>query len=115
MGVRYCVEIADGPSADYTFAYFDSDDHLADFLFRHEQVDVRIEGEFGADGEDPFRIILCSFPRDQRERFLATVEMIPGLMDYAGRKGYDAFCREFLLGAARYLEQNGGGGITRPQ
>lgn len=104
----YYIEITDGPSADYHFAYFDSHDHLADFLFSHENLDVSVEGEFGAD-DDPYRIIMCSVPRNQRKHFLSTLALIPGLMEYAGREGYDEFCMDFMRGADRYMNRRAGG------
>ena len=104
MGSRYIFEISDGPSKHYHFAYFDTEDHLADFLFAHEHVDVTIEGEFGAE-DDPYRIIMCQIPKDQRNRFLRCVEMMPELMEYVGKTDYDDFCRDFMMNAARFMNR----------
>ena len=108
MGSRYIFEISDGPSQNYHFAYFDTDDHLAGFLFAQEHVDVTIEGEFGAE-DDPYRIVMCKIPKKQRDRFLRCVEMLPGLMEYMGKTDYDDFCIEFMKGAARYMDRQEAG------
>lgn len=100
---RYIFEITDGPSKDYDFAYFDTKDHLAGFLFAHEHVDVTIEGEYGAE-DDPYRIMLCQVPREQRDGFMRYVDMIPGLMAYAGKKDYDDFCMNFMMDAAHFFD-----------
>ena len=105
MGSRYIFEISDGPSKDYHFAYFDTDEHLADFLFAHEHVDVTIEGEFGAEG-DPYRIIICQISKEQRDKFLRCVEELPGLMANVGKTDYDDFCIGFMMNAANYMACN---------
>ena len=102
MGARYIFEIKDGPSRYDHFAYFDTEEYLADFLFEYEHVDVTKEGEFGAE-DDPYRLIMCRIPRKQRERFLRCAEMLPGLMAYVGKNDYDEFCRDFMTNAARYM------------
>ena len=102
MGSRYIFEISDGPSQYYHFAYFDTDDYLADFLFAHEHVNVTIEGEYGAE-DDPYRIIMCQVPKTQRNQFLSCIEMLPELMTYVGKTDYDDFCINFMTNAARYM------------
>jgi len=96
MGPRYCFEIVDGMAMNYTFAYFDTHDHLADFLFDHENVRITVEGEFGAEG-DPYRIVLCRVALKDREGFLRAVDLLPSLMRYVGKTDYDEFCRGFMM------------------
>ena len=103
MKRRYLFEITDGMSPFYTFAYFDTEDHLADFLFDREKVDVTVEGEFAAE-DDPYRIILCHIPRKQREAFLRAVDDLPAWMAHLGKPDYDAFCIGFLLNANAYMK-----------
>jgi len=98
--MRYCFEIADGFSPDDCFAYVDTEEHLAGFLFSYERVGMTIEEEFGADG-DPYRIILCRVPRERRAAFLKVIDLLPGLMAYAGRKDYDAYCTDLMTRAAQ--------------
>ena len=102
MGSRYIFEISNGPSKHYHFVYFDTEDHLADFLFAHEHVDVTIEGEFGVE-DDPYLIIICQIPKDQCDRFLRCIEMLPELMKYVGKTDYDAFCLNIMMNAAHYM------------
>ena len=99
----YVFRIAGGPAPYEHYAYFDTEDHLADFLFAQEQVEVTIEEEFGFEG-DPYSVILCRIPPAQREGFLKAIDLLPGLMAYVGRTDYDDFCRNMMLGAARFLE-----------
>ena len=102
MGTRYCFEISDGPRTDYWFAYFDTSDRLGSFLFEQEKVKMTVEGIYGK-AEDPYRIVLCRIPREQRDAFLNTVDLLPGLMEYAGKKGYDDFCRGVMLNAYHHF------------
>jgi len=106
MGPRYCFEIADGPAMYYWFAYFDTHDHLADFLFEHEHVSITVEGEFGAE-DDPYRIILCRIARKDRESFLHAVDLLPSLMAYVGKTDYDEFCQGVMLDAYRHISRQG--------
>ena len=102
MKRRYLFEIADGPSPYYCFAYFDSDEHLADFLFAREHVDVTILEEYAAD-EDPFQIVLCRIPRKHRSGFLRAIEDLPELMSEVGKTDYDEFCQNYMLRAAQFM------------
>ena len=70
--------------------YFDTHDHLADFLFEHEHVSITVEGEFG-DEDEPYGIILCRIAREDRESFLHAVELLPSLMAYVGKTDYDVW------------------------
>ena len=99
MEPKYCIEITDGPSPDCRFAYFDSDDGLGQFLFEHEHVRLEVEQEYGEEGA-PYRIVRCRVPREDREAFLRTVDLLPGLMAYVGRTDYEAFCRGILREAS---------------
>lgn len=103
MNGRYYVEIADGLSTHYCFSYIDTLDNLADFLFDHLKIDVEREMEFHYD-DDPFKIVMCHIPRQQRAAFLRAVGLLPALMAYAGQEGYDEYCMDFMLNAARYMK-----------
>ncbi len=102
MVSRYCMEIKDGPSPYNWFAYFDTDDRLAQFLFDYEKVDITVEGEYGKQ-EDPYRIILVRIPGSQRLAFLKVIDLLPGLMEYLGKTDYDDFCRGVLADADRIV------------
>ena len=99
MANRYYFEITDGPKPYYCFAYFDTEDHLGSYLFELEHVDVTVESEYGAE-DDPYRIILCRIPLDQRDNFLHVVELLPELMNYVGNTDYDDYCMNFMKNAA---------------
>lgn len=105
MKPRYCFEIAEDLSTHYCFSYIDTVDNLADFLFHHLKIDVEPEMEFHND-DDPFKVVMCKVPRDQREEFLKAVDLLPGLMDYVGKTGYDEFCLDLMKNAARYIMKN---------
>ena len=98
MNPKYYMEIVDGdaPSPYDWFAYFDTDEYLAHFLFKHENVEVEVEGEYGKE-EDPYRIILCRVPRKDRAVFLKVMNLLPAFMAYAGKTDYEAYCRERML------------------
>ena len=89
------------PAEFCRFAYYDTDKYLADFLFARENVAVEVEGEF-TNGQDPYRIIRCRVPREQREAFLRAVDRLPDWLAYVGRKDYDAYCLSVLLDAVQY-------------
>ena len=103
MNPRYMFEICDGISPYYYFAYFDTEEHLADFLFAHENVDVTIENEFAAE-DDPYHIILCRVPKKNRDGFLRVIDLLPGLMAYVGRTDYDEFCLNMMIRATQYAK-----------
>ncbi len=98
MSARYCIEITDGISPDYCFTYFDTADHLADHLFSYLKVSKQIEMEFSND-ENDYRVIIARIPREDRAGFLRVIDLLPGVMAYAGYTDYDEFCRNFLLDA----------------
>lgn len=98
MSARYCIEITDGMSPDYCFTYFDTADHLADHLFSYLKVSKQTEMEF-SNNENDYRVIIARIPREDRDGFLRVIDLLPGVMAYAGYTGYDEFCRNFLLDA----------------
>ena len=114
MSARYCVEIADGMSPDYCFSYFDTADHLADHLFSYLKVSTQTEMEFSNDVND-YRIIMVRIPREDRASFLRAIDLLPGLMAYAGYTDYDEFCTNFLLDAQDCLvtQQRKGSGMVQ--
>jgi len=80
------------------YVYFDTDKHLADFLFAREKVTVEPEEE--RSGENGFcRIIRCRVPRVQREAFRRAMDALPDWMAYVGRRDYDAYCLSVLMDA----------------
>lgn len=104
MKRRYLFEIPDGPSPYYGFAYFDTEEHLADSLFAREHVDVTILGELEEeDVEEPFRFVLCRVPREQRSGFLRAIDDLPDLMSAMGKTGYDEFCQTVMLHAPQFM------------
>ena len=115
MNPRYCFEIAEDLSARYCFSFVDTEDGLASFLFSHLKVDVEEEMEFRYD-DDPFRIVMCHIPRHQWEDFLRAIELLPGLMAYAGKEGYEEYCLDLMRNAAQFLRSRPDkGGLTPPQ
>ena len=111
MNPRNCFEIADGLSTDDCFAYIDSADNLADFLFDQLKIDAEREMEFH-HGDEPFKIVMCRIPRQQRETFLKAIGVLPGLMDYVGITGYKEYCMEIMRNAARLLKGKEAAGNT---
>ena len=111
MNPRYCIEIADGTTTHYYFSYIDTDDNLADFLFSHLKIDLEREMEFHYDN-DPFKIVMCRIPQEQRELFLKAVDLLPGLMAYVGKTGYEEYCVDLMTNAARFLDEKQGKGGT---
>ena len=104
---RYVMEIDYGLSTHYGFSYIDTEDGLADLLFSHLKVDVEQDMEFRQD-EGPYRIVMCKVPREQRAEFLRAIGLLPALMDYAGRKDYEDYCRRFFWNARLFFRRNKG-------
>lgn len=113
MNPRYCFEIAEDLATRYCFSYIDTEDGLASILFDHLKVDVEEEMAFHNDDE-PFRIVLCHIPRSQRKEFLQAVELLPALMAYAGKEGYEEYCLDLMRHAARFMEKRRGGDRITP-
>ena len=102
MGIRYCIEIAGGPAGTSCFAYVDSPDGLADIVLDHLKVDAGKEMVF-RNKKDPYRIILCRIPQEQREAFFRAIDLLPAFMAYDGRADYEDYCRGFFTTAYRYM------------
>ncbi len=115
MALRYVIEITDDPSGHCCFSYIDTEDSLAGILFEHLKIDAEQEMVFHRDN-DPYRIVVCRVPREQREAFLRAMDLLPSLMEYAGRTDYEEYCLEFFLYSERRLRENrNSGNITRLQ
>ena len=102
MNSMYCFEITDEFPDRCCFSYIDSEDGLASILFDHLKVDVEEEMVFHYD-DDPFRIVMCHIPRNQREAFLRAIDLLPSFMAYAGKEGYEEYCLNLMGNAARYM------------
>jgi len=76
MKQRFAMEILNESPAFCGFAYFDTEDHLADFLFADAEIDVEILREYGVE-EEPYRVIECRIPKDQRDGFLSCINLLP--------------------------------------
>ena len=113
MKTRYCIEITGDPSPDYHFAYFDTDEYLAFFLFKYERIDVTIDAEYGAE-DDPYRMVECRVPKEQRKAFLHAMDLLPAFMAYAGKADYTDYCREFFLNAGQFLTRRREAGRITP-
>ena len=107
----YFFEITDGLSADYCFSYFDTKDNLALLLFSHYHLDVTIEEVYGKE-EEPYRIVLCRIPKEQREQFLRTLTLLPSMMAYAGHADYEDYCRAVMMEADSFRTEHDAAGIT---
>lgn len=95
MKQRFAMEILNESPAFCGFAYFDTEEHLADILFADAEIDVEILREYGSE-EDSYRVIECRIPKDQRASFLNCIDLLPQVMNYVGRTDYADYCREFL-------------------
>lgn len=105
MARRYCIEITEGLSTHYCFSFIDTVDGLARILFDHMKIDVVPDMEFHGDDDDPYRIVMVKIPRSQREAFLKAIELLPGLMRYAGMTDYEDYCRMFFADARQFLSR----------
>jgi len=105
MNRRYVAEISYGIPTHYGFSYVDTEDGLADFLFAHLKIDVKPDVVFHNEN-DPYRIVMCKIPRGEREVFLRAIDLLPGLMAYAGKKGYEEYCSRFFRDAERWLAEH---------
>lgn len=114
MKCRYLIEITDGPTPYYHFVYFDTEDHLARFLFARDSVEVTVEGEYGNE-EEPYRFIACRIPLSQREAFLQVIDELPEWMKYLGKTDYDEFCRNVLEDMAAFQASGRMAGDSRLQ
>ena len=103
MRMRYCIEIKDAPPAECCFAYFDTEEFLARHLFEYEKIDLSVDEVYGTD-DDPYLIIECRFPREQRAAFLHAIDMLPSLMAYAGKTDYDDYCRDRMMKAMQFMQ-----------
>ena len=101
MRRRSCLNTVNRSSGYDRFAYYDTDKYLADYLFAREKVDVTVEKEI-VNKTDPYRIIRCRVPRDQREAFQRALDAMPDWLAYVGRKDYDAYCLSVLLDAVQH-------------
>ena len=111
MPRRYVVELVDGPSTHYGFAYIDTEDNLAALIFDHLKMDVLTDLVYQLDEDDPYRVVLVRIPRTQREAFLHAIDLLPAFMAYAGKEDYEEYCRAFFTKAGRWL--NGQGAAER--
>ena len=114
MVSRYTAEIGHRLPARFTFSYVDTKNGLADLLFRHLKIEIVPEMELSNDG-DPFRVVICRVPGEQREDFFRAVDLLPALMSYAGYTDYEKYCREFFLNAQRDTGVSGTAGETGSQ
>ena len=108
MKRRYIMEIGENSPLYYYFAYFDTEEYLADFLFHREKVDVTVEGEYWEE-EEPFHIVQCRIPKAQRAAFLRAIDDLPDWMASLGRAGYDEYCHGFLRRAAEFRDRKAAG------
>ena len=104
MPRRYVVELVDGPSTHYGFAYIDTEDNLAALVFDHLKVDAQTDMVFQLEEDDPYRIVMVRIPRDQREAFLHAIDLLPAFMAKAGMADYEEYCRAFFTKAGRWLK-----------
>ena len=68
------------------FIYFDTENHLAETIFRFEGVDADIRLEIIVES-DPYRTILCRIPIDQ-----TVPELHRSDARYDGIRGSDGLC-----------------------
>ena len=90
------------PSLYCRYAYIDLGDHLADSLFRRQNISVKFEQEF-SNKVSPYRLIVCKVLPWHREGFLKAVEQLPDKMNLLGFNDYQDFCREYLDDTENWL------------
>ncbi len=56
-------------------------------------------------GDNPYWLILCKVPKDQRVRFMECIDLLPGVMENAGMKGYVNYCQRYISGFMQYIEE----------
>ena len=114
MQCNYLFEITGGPSLYCSFAYIDTEDHVADVLFTCEHVDAEIRNEYILRNS-PYRIVECRVPISQRESFLDCMDLLPAAMECNGMTDFEDYSRNFMEKADRMLagEDAPGGGWTR--
>ena len=83
------------PSLYCRYAYIDLGDHLADSLFRRQNISVKFEQEF-SNRVSPYRLIICRVLPWHREGFLKALSQLPNKMNLLGFNDYQDFCREYL-------------------
>ncbi len=92
------------PSLYCRYAYIDLEDHLADSLFRRQNISVRFEREF----ENPingYRLIICKILPWHREGFLKALSQLPGKMNLLGFNDYQDFCRDYLDYSESWMQE----------
>ena len=55
-------------------------------------------------GDNPYWLILCKVPKDQRVRIMECIDLLPGVMENAGMKGYVNYCQRYI----RFYEVSSG-------
>ena len=83
------------PSLYCRYAYIDLGDHLADSLFRRQNISVKFEQEF-SNKVSPYRLVICKVLPWHREGFLKALGQLPNKMNLLGFNDYQDFCREYL-------------------
>ena len=90
------------PSLNCRYAYIDLEDHLADSLFRRQNISVKFEQEF-SNKVGPYRLIICKVLPWYREGFLKALGQLPDKMNLLGFNDYQDFCREYLDDTENWL------------
>ena len=90
------------PSLYCRYAYIDLEDHLADSLFRRQNISVKFEQEF-SNKVSPYRLIICKVLPWHREGFLKALSQLPDKMNLLGFNDYQDFCREYLDDTENWL------------
>ena len=78
----------------YRFAFWDTEDYLADQLFIRHRVRVRFGDEY-VHPEYPYRVIFCRIRRKDKQRFLDALAEMSNKMALLGHPDYDAFCESW--------------------
>lgn len=90
------------PSLYCRYAYIDLGDHLADSLFRRQNISVKFEQEF-SNKVSPYRLVICKVLPWHREGFLKALGQLPNKMNLLGFNDYQDFCREYLDDTENWL------------
>ena len=86
------------------FAYFDTEDFLADSLFERQKISVRYEQEYH-NPVNHYRMFICRVPMMQIGRFLKAVGQLPNKMNLLGFTDYEDFCRDYLDESEQWINR----------
>ena len=107
MNEDNCFIISKFPNIYLWYGYFDTDDYLADSLFRRFRIPVRFYQEY-KHPTNKYRIIICRISRKYEQKFLEAMRELVNKMNLLGNMDYEEFCSEFITTGKIYQEKERG-------